>query len=593
MPGAVALQAEEEILTYGELDRQSNRLAHHLRSFGVGPNTLVGLCLPRSVDIMIGALAILKAGGAFVPMDPAYPADRLAFMLEDAHAPVLITNEVLARRLPTAKCSVVYAGDPAVADYPDRAPRVDIVPSDLAYVIYTSGSTGAPKGVEITHASLSNLVGWHCEAFCVTAADRATSLAGLGFDAAVWEIWPYLASGASIHLVDDLTRNSADFLRDWLLAQRITISFVPTPVAEHLLMMDWPADTPMRVLLTGGDTLHHYPPRHLPFTLVNNYGPTEFTVVATSGVIPPDSRADFVPPIGRAISNAQIHLLDENLTQVDEGTPGEIHIGGAGLARGYHNRPDLTAERFIPNPFSSEPGDRLYKTGDLARRLPDGQFEFLGRVDDQIKIRGYRVEPNEIVAAMNRHPAVRESLVLAREDVPGDKRLVAYIVLNPNTSVTTATLRDSLRDRLPEYMLPSMFIRLEQFPLTPHGKIDRAALPAPDTANMLLDETPVDSRTPVEQRVTEVVCGLLHRNDVNLDDNFFLLGGHSMLGAQLIARLRDAFKVQIALRTLFRSPTVRVLSAEIERLNAAANAPGQLAPPESASVAISGVERQV
>src|SRR5882724_5881494 len=415
-PGGLALTAEASALTYRDLDCRASRLANYLRSLGVCRDVLVGLCLPRSLDMVVGALGILKAGGAYVPMDPAYPPDRLAFMLEDAQAPVLISSPDLAQRLPAAKRQLVYLDAPQIARETADSPSVEIATGDLAYVIYTSGSTGQPKGVEVTHGGLANLVSWHRQAFSVTAADRASHVAGLGFDASVWELWPYLAAGASVHLVDESTRNSAELLRDWLLAQRITIAFVPTPLAERLLTLSqkWPRTTDLRILLTGGDTLHHYPPAELPFLLVNNYGPTECTVVATSGPVPPNGFRQMLPPIGTGIANTQIYLLDERLQPMPAGEAGEIHIGGAGVARGYHNRPDLTAEKFITNPFSAKSGNRLYRTGDLARLLPDGQLAFLGRVDDQIKIRGYRIEPNEIASVLNREPAIADSLVQAR-----------------------------------------------------------------------------------------------------------------------------------------------------------------------------------
>lgn len=563
------------MLSYGELDCRANRVAHYLRSLGIGPDVLVGLCMPRSVDMVVGALGIVKAGGAYVPMDPAYPTDRLAFMLNDAQAPVLLTNTCIARRLPEGRWHIVDIGTPKIAGQPQEPPAVEIRPSDLAYVIYTSGSTGTPKGVEITHGSLSNLVSWHQHAFSVTSVDRTSHLAGLSFDAAVWELWPYLATGASVHLVaDEETRNSAELLRDWLDAQRITVSFVPTPLAERLLALEWTQSTRLRILLTGGDTLRRCPSAKLPFAVINNYGPTECTVVATSGVVETANGASGLPAIGKAISNTEIYLLDENLNKVQPGMPGEIHIGGAGLARGYRNRPDLTDERFIPNPFSNEFGSRLYKTGDLARQLPDGQLAFLGRIDDQIKIRGYRIEPNEIACALDRLPAISESLVVAREDMPGDKRLVAYVVLTPGCEAAPSALRDSLRKHLPEYMLPAVFVRLDEFPITLNGKIDRAALPAPDSENSLRDEVANGSKTPIEQQVAEILAGLLGVEEVGLEDNFFLLGGHSLLGAQLIAQLREAFEVEIPLRSLFAAPTVTELSSEIERL-AANRTPGK------------------
>jgi amino acid adenylation domain-containing protein len=574
-PGNLALTDEASSLAYGELNCRANRLACHLRSLGVRAGTVVGLCLPRSLDMVVGALGILKAGGAYLPLDPAYPADRLAFMLDDAQAPVLVTVPSLARRLATTKRDVVDMNAPEIAAYPDRPPLLETAPSDLAYVIYTSGSTGTPKGVEITHSNLTNLVSWHEDAFSITATDRASHVAGLGFDAAVWELWPYLATGASVHLAHGVTRTSPECLRDWLVAQRITISFVPTPLAERLLTLEWPRTSALRIVLTGGDTLRRYPPPNLPFALINNYGPTECAVVATSGRVESDGCVDVLPPIGRAIANAEVYILDEWLDHTAAGTPGEIYIGGAGVARGYRNRPDLTAEKFISNPFSADAGSRLFKTGDLGRFLPDGQIGFLGRVDDQIKIRGYRIEPNEIVGLLNRRPEIRQSIVIAREDTPDDRRLIAYLVMDPDARVTHTGLRDFLHQYLPDYMLPTAFVRLDGFQLTTNGKIDRAALPPPSPTNTVADPVSPVANTPVERRTAEIVAELLDLKEVARDDNFFLLGGHSLLGAQLIARLEEAFGVEIALRSLFDAPTVAGLASEIELL---AGAHGNPAP---------------
>jgi amino acid adenylation domain-containing protein len=573
-PEALALTADGASLTYCELDVKANRLANRLRSLGVGADVLVGLCLPRSLEMVVGALGILKAGGAYVPLDPAYPAERLAFMLDDAQAPVLVTSPRVAERLPAGRRKMVDVGDARIANEPRDAPVVHIAPADLAYVIYTSGSTGQPKGVEITHGNLTSLVDWHTQAFSVIGDDRASQVAGLGFDATVWELWPYLATGASIHLADEETRTSADLLQSWLLARRITIGFVPTPLLEQLLSLSWPPTSDLRVLLTGGDTLHHYPPAGLPFVLVNNYGPTECTVVATSGPVASERSPLIPPPIGRAIANARIHLLDERLEPVAAGTPGEIYIGGAGVARGYHDRPDLSAQRFLADPFATEPGRRLYKTGDLGRLLPDGQIAFMGRIDDQIKIRGYRIEPGEISSVLVRHPGIRASLVVTREDTPGNKRLVAYVVVDPETDPTHGELRDFLGEFLPDYMLPATFVRVDALPLTTHGKVDREALPAPDATNTLQDEISNGARTETEQRIAEILGELLELEEIGLDDNFFMLGGHSLLGAQVIARLRDAFGVEIGLRSLFEAPTVAELSVEVERLAGALGSEG-------------------
>ena len=405
---------------------------------------------------------------------------------------------------------------------------------------------------------------WHQRAFRVSSTDRASQLSALSFDAAVWELWPYLTAGASVHLPDDLALNEPEAVRDWLVSQRITISFLPTPLAERVIRLDWPANTALRVLLTGADTLHHYPPRKLPFQLVNNYGPTECTVVATSGTVLPDEHPPRLPTIGRPIANTEIYILNERMQQVPIGEPGEIYIGGAGLARGYRNRPDLTSERFVPNPFSSESDARLYQTGDLARYLPDGQIAFLGRVDEQIKIRGFRVEPAEIVTVLDQHPAVKVSIVLAREFEPGDKRLVAYFVPTPKVQPTHTELHNFLAARLPEYMVPATFVKLDSLALNPSGKVDRAALPEPNAGNLLRDGAFVEPQTSVEKRVTDILAELLHLEQVSAEDNFFLLGGHSLMGAQLIAKVRDVFNVELSLRSLFDAPTVAKLSAKIE-----------------------------
>lgn len=572
-PEALAVTSRTHVLSYSELDRRADRLACYLRSLGVGTDVLVGLCLPRCLDMVVGALGVLKAGGAYVPMDPAWPTDRLAFVLEDAQSPVLITNASFAKQIRRGREIIVDPSGPEITAQSQSRPLPKATRDDLAYVIYTSGSTGKPKGVEIPHGGLANLVFWHQQAFSVTPADRASHLAGLSFDAAVWELWPYLAAGASVHLVDEFTRNSAEQLRNWLVNHRITISFVPTPLAEDLIRTKWPQNTALRIMLTGGDTLHHYPSASLPFILVNNYGPSECSVVATSGALTANGHDSTLPTIGRPIDNTQVHLLDEQLLPVTPGAIGEICISGAGLARGYRNQPDLTARKFISDPFSDKPGSRLYKTGDLARLLPDGQITFLGRVDDQIKIRGFRIEPNEIVCALNQHPVVHESLVLAREDSSGDKRLVAYLVLEPNSEATLKSLRTYLRRYLPEYMVPSAFVRMEAFPMTPNGKIDRAVLPPPGPDNTIRDELTANPPTATQQRVLEILTALLGNKKIGLNDDFFMLGGHSLLGAQLIARLRETFRVELPLQTVFVAPTVVALAEEIERLTAKPETP--------------------
>ena len=567
-PDAIAVTHGKRSLSYQELDRRANRLAHILQSLGVGPDVVVGLYLDRSLAMIVGALAILKAGGAYLPLDPSYPTERLMFLLKDAQAPILVTGQCMADTLPEhpehvvtldpeGRLPVTQSSEPPVA----RARG-----ENLAYVIYTSGSTGQPKGVEITHGGLLNLVSWHQRAFSITRDDRATQLSALGFDAAVWELWPYLTAGASVHLSDGVAANDPEAVRDWLISQKITICFLATPLAERVMTLEWPTKARLRVMLTGADTLHHYPPRKLPFRLVNNYGPTECTVLATSGTVLSNEHPHRLPSIGSPIDNVQVHILNEGMRQAPIGESGEIYIGGAGLARGYRNQPDLTAERFVPDPFSSEPGARLFRTGDLGRYLPDGQVAFLGRIDEQVKIRGFRIEPAEIVKVLDEHPAVQASTVVAREVEPGDKRLVAYFVPAAKAQPTHTELRNFIAARVPEYMVPATFVKLEALPLNPSGKVDRAALPAPNAENTLRDSSFVAPRTPIEERLAAMLALLLDLDRVGVEDNFFLLGGHSLLGTQLIARVRDAFGVELSLRTLFDAPTVSKLSAQIEAL---------------------------
>jgi amino acid adenylation domain-containing protein len=570
-PNAVALSYGSRLLSYKELDDRAGVLANVLRGLGVGSEAVVGLCVPRSPAMVIGALAILKAGGAYLPLDPTNPAARLAFMAKDAKISVLVTgpgheNKIPREALPT----IILDEDGRIVDAPTHsaptASPAETTPQKLAYVIYTSGSTGDPNGVEITHENLLNLVSWHQQVFQVTPDDRASQIANVGFDAAGWEVWPYLAAGGRVHIPDAQVISYPESLRNWLVAEGITISFVPTPMAELLLGLQWPAQTALRFMLTGADTLHRYPAEGLPFQLINNYGPTECTVVATSGRVLPDDSKHGLPPIGFPIANTQIYILDELGRQVPAGAEGELHIGGAGVARGYRNRPDLTAKRFVPDPFVARPGGRLFKTGDVARLLSDGQIAFVRRMDDQIKVRGFRVEPNEITAVLNRHPRVLQSLVMARQATPGDRRLVGYVVPAPEGPPTPSELRDFLRVRLPDYMVPETFVKLDSLPLSANGKIGRFELPAPNEANTLRDETFTAPRTDLEKTVARILGSLLGVERVDVEANFFVLGGHSLLGAQLIARIRREFGVEMSLRVLFEGPTVAELSAEIERL---------------------------
>ncbi|MEP6489024.1 amino acid adenylation domain-containing protein [Microcoleus vaginatus GB2-A3] len=481
-PDAVALVFGEERVTYGELNLRSNQLARYLQKMGVGAEVLVGLCCGRSLDLIVGMLGILKAGGAYLILDPSYPAERSSFMVKDAQVSVFLTRQginslsnsesrlktteggqVSSRLQPTSAMSQgIYSlvDDGEVQNLETQSddkihhPRVVFLDTDwemisqeiadnptsavtaenLVYAIYTSGSTGKPKGVEIEHGSLLNLVFWHQREFGVSAGDRATQIAAIGFDACGWEIWPYLAAGASIYFPEDDIRRDPEKLQKWLVSNAIAISFLPTPLAEKVLLLDWPQTTALRILLAGGEKLQQHPLKSHPFKLLNNYGPTENTVVTTSGYIPVTEQTDIAPTIGRPIANTQIYILDKYLQPVPMGVVGELYIGGNGLARGYLNRPDLTAQRFIVNPFKPNSGERIYKTGDLVRYRADRNLEFLGRIDEQVKIRGFRIELGEIETVLTQHPAVQQTVAIASEDGHGDKRLVAYIALNAEYS---------------------------------------------------------------------------------------------------------------------------------------------------------------
>ena len=564
---AYALSGPKETLSYGELEAESNALARHLLTLGVKPEVPVALFMERSAALLIASLGVMKAGAPYLPLDPSYPAERISLILNDARVSVVLTCSDVTGTLPEGPWTVVDLSDPksVLSPYSAASMAFALQPSDLAYVIYTSGSTGRPKGVEITHANLLNLVRWHQNAFNVSSSDRATLLASPGFDAAVWEIWPYLAAGASLHIPPDTTRISPRSLRDWILNNRITISFVPTPLAQRMMFLDWPARTSLRYLLTGGDVLQQYPPGNLPFALVNNYGPTECTVVATSGVVAANGAKSELPPIGWAIAGSCAYVLDENLKRVPAGSIGELHIGGANVGRGYIHDPELTAQKFIADPFSMEPDARLYKTGDLARVLPDGRLEFIGRTDEQVKIRGFRIEPNEVSVALSKHPAIQSSIVVGRKDASGEGVLAAYVVFKNGDEVGATELRKYLQSHVPDYMLPSAFVRLDSLPLTPNGKVDRAALPEPGASNALRSDAPAQNRTATEEKVMAMLCDLLSIERVHPSDNFFLLGGHSLLGAQLLAQIQETFKLDLPLRALFDNPTVAGIAAEIDR----------------------------
>jgi amino acid adenylation domain-containing protein len=502
------------------------------------------------------------AGGAYVPLDPAYPGERIDFMLKDAGVKIGITDRPCKQLSKTEGVSWLNVHDLWTQGQRQIAPEEPRA-HDLAYIMYTSGSTGRPKGVQIEHGALLNLVNWHINAFGVSARDRASQYASVGFDAAVWEIWPYLVAGAGVFIIDDCIRNNAIALRDWLKDNHISIAFAPTPIAEQLIQLEWPRNVGLRVLLTGGDKLHHNPPSSLPFKFVNNYGPTEATVVTTSGEVQ-SAGGSVAPSIGKPIHNVIVRILDESMQPVSEGVPGEIYVGGEGLARGYVN-PELESHAFVTSPFA-EDGGRLYRTGDIGFYMSSGEIAFVGRNDDQIKIRGFRIEPNEIVAALNKHPAVQSSAVKVVGSFE-DKKLVAYIVPAANKSPNATELLTFVRGLLPEYMVPTLFVRCDSLPMTANGKLDRSALPDPAASNVLRDIALDSPQTEYQPELLSILKKLLKVEDISLGDNFFLLGGHSLLGAQLIVEVKKSFGVDLALIDLFENGTVIAISERIQQLS--------------------------
>ncbi|ODH00206.1 hypothetical protein A4S05_34205 [Nostoc sp. KVJ20] len=601
-PDAVAVVFENQQLTYHELNSRANQLAHYLRSLGVGADVLVGICVERSLEMLVGLLGILKAGGAYVPLDPEYPQERLRFILEDAQVSVLLTQQHLVEKLPECQAQLVSLDTnwQFISQLAQENPITDVQANNLAYVIYTSGSTGKPKGVQISHKSVSNFLSAMQQRPGITEQDTLLAVTTISFDIAALEIFLPISVGACLVIARrDVTLDGKE-LFDLLVKSKATI-MQATPATWRLLLDSNFQFSDLKILCGGealpGDLVNELLARSA--SVWNLYGPTETTI--WSSVCQLESSESLIS-IGRPIDNTQIYILDQNLQPVPVGVPGELHIGGAGLAKGYLNRPDLTQEKFIPNPFcrsrgageqgnrgAGEQGNRgageqgsrgaevlpnsqspilsprLYKTGDLARYLADGNIEYLGRIDNQVKIRGFRIELGEIEAALSQHPHVQASCVIAREDTPGDKRLVAYIVPQLQVTLTISELRSDLKKKLPDYMVPSAIVILESLPLTPNGKIDRRALPAPEPSSELLEKY-VAPRNPIEEILSLIWQQVLKVDLVGRHDNFFELGGHSLLATQLISRVRSSLKVELPLRSLFAAPTIAELSHNIQQL---------------------------
>ncbi|MET0398368.1 MAG: amino acid adenylation domain-containing protein, partial [Longimicrobiaceae bacterium] len=569
-PGAVAVVADGREVTYAELESGANRLAHRLRALGVGPEVRVGVALERGAGLVVALLGTLRAGGVYLPLDPAHPGERMAYMLADSGASVLLAPAAVQDSVPSFGGARVCldADREAIAGEPDTAPESGVDPQNAAYVIYTSGSTGRPKGVVVAHRSAVNLLAGALETIGAGPGSRVLHVASIGFDASLLEIFVALLAGAQLHVADRETVLAPERLGALLKEREIDVMVTIPVLLDRLPAAEFPA---LLTVCMGGDRCSGETAALWSSgrRLLNMYGPTETTIYTTAHLCAPGAAE--TPPIGRPVPNARAYVLDAWGEPAPVGMPGELYMGGPGVARGYLGRPELTAERFVPDPFAGEPGERLYRTGDRARWRADGELEFLGRTDAQVKIRGMRIEPGEVEGVLAGLPQVREAAVVVREDKPGDKRLVAYVVPQEGEELSTAELRAGLAERLPEYMVPGAFVTLEKLPLGVSGKVDRRALPAPERGGALAAY--IAPRTPVEEVLAEIWAEVLKTERVGAGDNFFELGGHSLLATQVISRLRQAFGVEVPLKALFEAPTVAGLAARVEELRSAGAAP--------------------
>jgi amino acid adenylation domain-containing protein len=572
-PNAIAIVLDNQQLTYQELNHQANSLAQYLLSLGVGPEILVGICVERSLEMVVGMLGILKAGGSYVPLDPAYPPERLAYMIEDSKLPFLLTEEFLSTQFSNQSVKLVLLDYDwhTIAQCATENPKSPVSVKNLAYTIYTSGSTGKPKGVQLCHASVVNFLYSMQEKPGLTPDDCLLAVTTISFDISVLELFLPLITGARVVLATQ--EIAADAIQlSTLLAQSGATVMQATPATWQMLIAGgWQGAHGLKILC-GGEAIS----RELADQLLergsclwNMYGPTETTVWSAACPIDRERPIRVADPI----ANTQIYVLggadpsrNGTASLLPIGVAGEVHIGGEGLARGYLNRPELTQERFIPDPFSHKVGARLYKTGDLACFRPDGSLEFLGRIDNQVKLRGYRIELGEIETALTQHPDVQQAVVIAREDNPGDKRLVSYLIAATTELPTTSDLRSFLQQRLPDYMIPSAFVQLETFPLTPNGKVDRRGFPKPDISAIQAPTAYIAPRNSTEQQMAEIWSKTLKLGQVGIQDDFFELGGHSLLATQVISQIRDSFAVNLSLRSLFEAPTIAGLCDRIEAL---------------------------
>jgi amino acid adenylation domain-containing protein len=562
VPDSVALISGDGHVSYSELNRRANQLAHYLLKLGVGPEVRVAVCMRRTPEMIVAILGVLKAGGAYVPLDPAYPQERLSFILEDSGAPLVLTEGDLLEDLLTSYAQKIYLDEEqaAIAEEAVENTVSGAVSDNLAYVIYTSGSTGLPKATLVGHKGLCNLVEAQIRAFDVRPDSRVLQFASPSFDASVSEIFKTLVAGAALILPDENSLlPGPEFVRQ-LREQAVTNITLPPSVLALLPPEEVPA---LRVVVAAGEECSAEVAARWAHgrLFLNAYGPTEATVCASIARCVGDDRR---PTVGRPMENATLFLLDEHLRPVPIGMPGQVFIGGVGLARGYQGRADLTAERFIPHPFSESPGARLYKTGDLARYLPDGELDFLGRLDRQVKVRGYRIELGEVEAALSAHHSVSEAVVTILEDSPGNRRLVAYVVPSEAASYDADAARRHLQERLPEFMLPSEFVTLDAMPLTPNGKIDRRALPRPEPDGGGEDGSFAAPRTPLEEQLVKIWAEVLGVERIGIHDNFFELRGHSLSLIQVAFLVQETLGCELPLQIFFLAPTIAELSKEIE-----------------------------
>lgn len=590
-PEAAAVRYDGEVLTYCSLDVQANRWAHYLRSLGVGPGTPVGLCVERSLDLVVGLLAILKTGGAYVPLDPDYPSQRLAFMLQDVRAPVLVTQQRLRPGLPPFQGQVVCldADQHAIAHQPTTPPIQASSAQDLAYVIYTSGSTGQPRGVCCHHAGVINLLTDFQQRQTLSEGDGCSWHTSLSFDVSVYEIFSALTSGATLDIVPEAVRPDGMHFGQWLADRRISSAYIPPfMLADFAQWLDTaPNRPPLRRLLVGVEPINEHLlaqiNRCLPATrIINGYGPTETTICCTLFDVAPERATDRRTPIGRPPRNTQLYVLDQLQRLVPIGVPGELYVGGHGLAHGYLNRPELTAERFLANPFSAEAGARMYRTGDIVRYLEDGNLVFIGRTDNQVKLRGFRIELGEIEAVLCQHPAVRQAAVVSYDNA-GDKTLVGYVVPQNPTLLSARTLYDHCRRYLPLYMVPSVFQFIDELPISPNGKTDRRRLPILDLAGAETGEEFVAPRDELEQKLADIWVDVLQRQEIGIYDNFFEAGGHSLRAMHVVSRVYSALQVEVPLRLMFESPTIASMATAIRQIHGGA-APQQASDPQDTEI---------